>query len=683
MSTARALGVIYLVMASVFGVAIALHQHPELQRTATVAGRGTWHFTATYVARPAAVAAVAAGRATWHFTTNYVARPGAAAALAGMHYADAHLVRPAAAAGLRELKSFFDAIDPPIRIANKAPPRAAVAKAVLLSQHIALAPEIPVPVTTPAMLSPLTPVPLEPSPAAPELAMTAPPSLRPALVDRSPPPGVTEPPKLTLLEPQPRTTFPSSRAMAPIVPPATEPQRPEPTIDLTPGLIMSSAMPAGDQTDIAPPGFISFCSRFLDQCVNSANNAARVHLDMPTQTLLKTVTRSVNRAIWPESDERHYGRGEYWDIPTDGYGNCKDYALTKRQKLIEAGLPERALRLAIVVTPRENRHVVLTVSTDHGDLVLDNLNDDVKPWVDIPYQWVERQDNSGGLGWETFPQGIALVEVAKRQATAAAQVALATPAPSHPLPAAGVPRLALVQPLPQQPSIAPLAHSPSAPLSPGELGRVVDRLRQSLTREMMASFDLFLYVSKAEHGPWAQHMYVFAKAGNGDLDLKYNWLVSTGLEKPAFNSQGVKLETHTPVGYYQLDPERLYRHHVSSEWHQAMPFAMFFNWVRDGRQTGLAIHAAVGSDIDLIGQRASAGCIRLSPDNAQTLFALVKSQYRGLAPRFALDRRTGTMSNQGILLHDASGHLAMADGYKVLIFIENYGGNDNVVAALF
>jgi predicted transglutaminase-like cysteine proteinase len=679
MSTARALGVIYLVMASVFGVAIALHQHPSAQRVAFAAGRGTLHFTNDYVLRPSAVAMFAAGRATLHFTTNYVARPGAAAAVVGMRYADAHLVRPGAAAGLRQLKAFFDTIDPlPLKIAH-VERRQIPARKELPPPPITLTPEVPEqlarlePMPTPSLPVPQT--------AAPQTAMTLPPPLRPATNGNAPKLGTSEPPKLALLQPQPQVTPRSERVIAPVLP-APEQPRTEPAIDLTPGLIMTTPMPAGTSTDTAPPGFISFCSRFMDQCVNSANTVPRVHLDLATQTLLKAVTRSVNRAIWPETDERHYGRGEYWDIPTDGYGNCKDYALTKRAKLIEAGLPERALRLAIVVTPRENRHVVLTVSTDHGDVVLDNLNDDVKPWTEIAYQWIERQDNSGGLGWETFPQGVALTEVARRQA-AAAQVALASPAPTRPAPVSSAPRLALVQQLPKPPSVAPLVSSPSEPLSPNELARVVERLRQNLTREMISSFDLFLYVSKAEHGPWAQHMYVFAKAENGDLNLKYNWLVSTGLEKPELNGAGVRLETHTPTGYYQIDPERLYRHHISGEWHQAMPFSMFFNWVRDGRQTGLAIHAAVGSDIGLIGQRASAGCIRLSPANASTLFALVKSQYRGLAPRFAIDHRTGTMSNQGILLHDATGNIEMAPGYKVLIFVENYGGNENVVAALF
>jgi predicted transglutaminase-like cysteine proteinase len=173
-------------------------------------------------------------------------------------------------------------------------------------------------------------------------------------------------------------------------------------------LLSSTAMPTGTPTDAAPAGFISFCSRFMDQCVTSQNNAPVVHLDLGTQAVLDNVNRSVNRAIWPESDERHFGVAEYWDIPKDGYGNCHDYALTKRQELIDAGLPERALRIAIVITPRENRHAVLTVTTDRGDFVLDNLNNTVKPWTDVDYQWVERQDNEGGFGWVNLSTAVAL-----------------------------------------------------------------------------------------------------------------------------------------------------------------------------------------------------------------------------------------------------------------------------------
>jgi predicted transglutaminase-like cysteine proteinase len=170
----------------------------------------------------------------------------------------------------------------------------------------------------------------------------------------------------------------------------------------SPELMSSTSMPEGKPADAAPPGFISFCSRFADQCAASSKAATVVHLDVASQAVLDHVNRSVNHAIRPEDDQVHYGRAEYWDIPTDGFGNCKDYALTKRRDLINAGLSERALRIAIVITPRNNRHAVLTVVTDRGDLVLDNLTDDIKPWTEAGYQWIARQDGRGELGWVTL-----------------------------------------------------------------------------------------------------------------------------------------------------------------------------------------------------------------------------------------------------------------------------------------
>jgi lipoprotein-anchoring transpeptidase ErfK/SrfK len=232
------------------------------------------------------------------------------------------------------------------------------------------------------------------------------------------------------------------------------------------------------------------------------------------------------------------------------------------------------------------------------------------------------------------------------------------------------------------PANATASLPPQGAPSAAEIMRVQERLKASLTSEMVDNFSLFLYVSKADSGPWAQRMYVFQKQASGDLNLLYNWPVSTGREQVELNPQGHQLTTTTPPGYYELDPHRSYEHYTSSEWGQKMPYSMFFNWVKDGNQTGLAIHAADGDDVAKLGTRASAGCVHLSEDNARTLFAMIHTQYKGLAPRFAYDRRTGTMSNQGILMHDASGNVKMADGYKVLIFIEDYGGQ-NVVAALF
>jgi flagellar basal body rod protein FlgG len=51
-------------------------------------------------------------------------------------------------------------------------------------------------------------------------------------------------------------------------------------------------------------------------------------------------------------------------------------------------------------------------------------------------------------------------------------------------------------------------------------------------------------------------------------------------------------------------------------------------------------------------------------------------------PRFAFDDSVRTTARDGTLMRDAEGNLVMANGYKVLVFVENYGGKD-VVATLF
>ncbi len=139
-------------------------------------------------------------------------------------------------------------------------------------------------------------------------------------------------------------------------------------------------------------------------------------------------------------------------------------------------------------------------------------------------------------------------------------------------------------------------------------------------------------------------------------------------------------QTHR-AGYYQLDPQRMYVNYHSATWDQPMPYSMFFNWEKDGIETGLAIHAASGTDIAKLGSRASAGCVHLSPEHARLLYNLIHADYRGPTPRFAYDAARETLSNKGELAHDKAGNVKMADGYQVLIFIENFGG-ENVVAAL-
>jgi predicted transglutaminase-like cysteine proteinase len=158
-------------------------------------------------------------------------------------------------------------------------------------------------------------------------------------------------------------------------------------------------MPAGLIPGPQPPGFISFCMRFMDQCAFSKDASAVVKLSSAEWLELREINEDVNRDIKPMDDERHYGRAEYWNIPTDGFGDCEDYALAKRQQLIAMGFSERALRIAIVYTWKNERHAVLTVVTDRGDFVLDNLTEEIRNWDETDYRWIEQQDPLLGLGW--------------------------------------------------------------------------------------------------------------------------------------------------------------------------------------------------------------------------------------------------------------------------------------------
>ena len=207
------------------------------------------------------------------------------------------------------------------------------------------------------------------------------------------------------------------------------------------------------------------------------------------------------------------------------------------------------------------------------------------------------------------------------------------------------------------------------------------RLRDALTGDMLQNFALFLYVSKAAHGPLAQRMYAFENAGR-NLRLLYDWPVSTGRETIESNAVGRKLPTFTPAGYYQLDRARFFPHHRSVQWGEPMPYAMFFNRIQNGSKTGLAIHAASGSEVARLGTRASAGCVRLAPEDARLLFNLVRTKYEGPVPDFAFDSRTGTMANNGTLMRDAHGRLKFGLGYKVLVVIEDEGGENTVAAML-
>ncbi|MEM7069427.1 MAG: transglutaminase-like cysteine peptidase, partial [Pseudomonadota bacterium] len=91
-----------------------------------------------------------------------------------------------------------------------------------------------------------------------------------------------------------------------------------------------------------------------------------------------------------------YNTEEFWTYPTN-FGDCEDYVLMKRHMLMERGWPASSLLITVVRQPNGEGHAVLTVRTDRGDFILDNLETKVKPWNETPYTYLKRQaeDHSG------------------------------------------------------------------------------------------------------------------------------------------------------------------------------------------------------------------------------------------------------------------------------------------------
>jgi predicted transglutaminase-like cysteine proteinase len=161
-----------------------------------------------------------------------------------------------------------------------------------------------------------------------------------------------------------------------------------------------------------PPGWVDFCARQPGECPSSETAPQNVALSRKAWRDLVRVNNWVNETIKPLTDLEHWGVVERWSYPDDGYGDCEDYALLKRRMLIEAGWPREALLLTLVRGADGEGHAVLTVTTDKGDYVLDNQNENVVAWTETGYRFVKRQSQSDPNVWVSLGDSRAAVATA-------------------------------------------------------------------------------------------------------------------------------------------------------------------------------------------------------------------------------------------------------------------------------
>jgi hypothetical protein len=217
--------------------------------------------------------------------------------------------------------------------------------------------------------------------------------------------------------------------------------------------------------------------------------------------------------------------------------------------------------------------------------------------------------------------------------------------------------------------LAPLSLTIDPAMQP-DAAKVAARLIGKLPRALAPYFNVYLYVSKAAEGTWAQHLFLFRKNGTM-LSFEESFPVSTGRE------QDEQYFTATPTGLFELDANRFMPMAYSAKWNDAaMPWSMFLNYAYRTDMTGVALHAAVGArELQDIGHRASGGCVRLPLDKADALFHRFQAEERGQVPVFAFDDVRGTTNVYGIVAGDGAGRVYLADGVRVLVVIENYSGD--------
>jgi predicted transglutaminase-like cysteine proteinase len=156
----------------------------------------------------------------------------------------------------------------------------------------------------------------------------------------------------------------------------------------------ASRMPLGGSIN-PPMGAVLFCEANSAECASAAPTAPEeVQMTPQLWDELRSVQFAVDRDIIPDA------RADIaWHYPQGGTGNCVQYAMEKRRRLLSLGWPAAALQLATVITPQNNHHLVLVIDTSRGDWVLDNLNHDIARWQDLPYNWRERMQGASLRDW--------------------------------------------------------------------------------------------------------------------------------------------------------------------------------------------------------------------------------------------------------------------------------------------
>lgn len=153
-----------------------------------------------------------------------------------------------------------------------------------------------------------------------------------------------------------------------------------------------------------PIGHYEFCKINQDECKVIGNDQGPMALSRKSWATLISVNNKINSDIKPLTDMQINGVEELWSFPTT-VGDCEDYVLLKRRELMKQGFSAADLLITVVIQPNGAGHAVLTVRTDYGDFILDNMRDNVVLWHESGYRFIKRQSSVHAGAWMRLGDG--------------------------------------------------------------------------------------------------------------------------------------------------------------------------------------------------------------------------------------------------------------------------------------
>ncbi len=171
----------------------------------------------------------------------------------------------------------------------------------------------------------------------------------------------------------------------------------------SPSAASGAHMPTGGQTS-QPIGHFELCQREPAECQRGSGRVGQVKLTRQLWDKIVVVNDEVNRSITPMTDMEIWGVEEYWSYP-EAVGDCEDFVLEKRRRLMALGVPAANLLITVVRQPNDEGHAVLTLTTTMGDFILDNIEPRVLAWTETEYRYLKRQSERNSGVWVSIEDG--------------------------------------------------------------------------------------------------------------------------------------------------------------------------------------------------------------------------------------------------------------------------------------